>query len=306
MTIPHDAVSVVIPTMNTRAALQAAVDSALAQLDVDVEVVVAMNGPGVNPEFTDPRVRVVRSAPADRGNGARMAGIRAARHDLIALLDDDDTWVPTKLRDQLAAVRERRLSDDNWLMTCSIAEFDTLTGVTRIVPTEPVHDVLSISHYLLARPRLRSVSPQFASSTMLFPRSLALEEPWDTTVRLHQDWEWLVRLECNRGTRMMCLPVPLVERPVSHSDSLTTAPDWQSSLAWGERHLAEHSARIRGDFFLTIPADRAGRAASARGLLACAMASFRHGRAGYGAWAYFGVTVARAARNGIRKTGARS
>jgi hypothetical protein len=306
MTIHHSGVSVVIPTMNTRAALQSAVDSALAQRDVDIEVVVAMNGPGANPEFTDPRVRVVRSDPADRGNGARMAGIRAARHELIALLDDDDTWAPTKLRDQLAAVTERRLSDDNWLITCSIAELDTLTGVTRIVPTEPVRDVLSISYYLLARPRLRSVSPQFASSTMLFPRSLALAEPWDTSVRLHQDWEWLVRLERNRGTRMLCLPVPLVERPVSHSDSLTTAPDWRSSLAWGERHLVANSARIRGDFFLTVPADRAGRAASARGLLACAAASLRHGRAGYGAWAYFGVTIARAARNGIRKTGARS
>ncbi len=306
MTTLHDGVSVVIPTMNTRAALQAAVDSALAQRDVEVEVVVAMNGPGENPEFSDPRVRVVRSDPADRGNGARMAGIRAARHELIALLDDDDTWMPSKLRDQLAAVRKRGLSDHNWLITCSIAELDTLTGLTRIVPTQAVHDVLSISYYLLARPRLRSVSPQFASSTMLFPRSLALEEPWDTTVRLHQDWEWLVRLERNLGTRMLCLPVPLVERPVSHPDSLTTAPDWRSSLDWGKRHLAGHSARIRGDFFLTIPADRAGRAASARGLLACLGAALRFGRAGYGAWAYFGVTIARAARNGMRAAGAHS
>lgn len=304
MTPLHDAVSVVIPTMNTRAALRVAVDSALAQRDVEVEVVVAMNGQGPSPEFDDPRVQVVRSDPAERGNGARMAGIRAARHDLIALLDDDDSWSPFKLRDQLLAVRERGPSDDNWLISCSITEFDTLTSLTRIVPTEPVHDVLSISYYLLARPRLRSVSPQFASSTMLFPRSLALAEPWDTAVRLHQDWEWLVRLERNRGTRMLCVPVPLVDRPVSHPDSLTTAPDWRSSLEWGERHLAEHSARIRGDFFLTIPADRAGRAASAQGLFACAVAAVRHGRAGYGAWAYFGVTVVRAARNGLRRTGA--
>ncbi|MCI0159088.1 glycosyltransferase [Leifsonia shinshuensis] len=306
MTPRHARVSVVIPTMNTRAALHDAVASALAQRDVEVEVVVAMNGRGESPEFADPRVRVVRSDPADRGNGARMAGIRAARHELIALLDDDDSWVPHKLRDQLEAVRERAGADDNWLMSCAITELDTLTGETRIVPTEPVLSVLSISYYLLARPRLRSVSPQFASSTMLFPRALALREPWDTSVRLHQDWEWLVRLEANRGTRMLCVPDPLVQRPVSHSDSLTTAPDWRSSLEWGKRHLMDHSARIRGDFFLTIPADRAGRAASAAGLLACASAAIRHGRAGYGAWAYFGVTVVRAARNGLRRVGTSS
>jgi hypothetical protein len=302
MTAPAAAVSVVIPTMNTRDALQEAVDSALSQRGVDVDVVVAMNGAGPDPQFADPRVRVVRSDPVDRGNGARMAGIRAARHELVALLDDDDTWAPDKLADQVAALRERGVAGDNWVLTCSIAEFDTVTKTTRIVPTEPVTEVPSIAAYLLARPRLHSVSPQFASSTMLFPRELALREPWDTTVRLHQDWEWLIRLERNQGTRMLCLPEPLVVRPVSHSDSLTTAPDWRSSLDWGERHLAEHPARIRGDFFLTYPADRAGRAASGEGLLACLRAALRQGRPGYGAWAYFGVTTMRAARNRLRGT----
>ncbi|WP_236609519.1 glycosyltransferase [Leifsonia xyli] len=41
--------SVVIPTMNTRGALDDAVASALAQRDVDVEVIVAMNGQGPDP-----------------------------------------------------------------------------------------------------------------------------------------------------------------------------------------------------------------------------------------------------------------
>lgn len=70
--------------------------------------------------------------------------------------------------------------------------------------------------------------------------------------------------------------------------------------------MSEHPARIRGDFFLTYPADRAGRAASLRGLLACLGAGLRHGRPGVGAWAYFAVTALRALRNGVRRTGARS
>lgn len=306
MTASTSTVSVVIPTMNTRTALHDAVASALAQRDIEVEVIVAMNGTGPDPEFADPRVRVVRSDPADRGNGARMAGIRAASQELIALLDDDDTWAPRKLADQVTALGVRGVTGDNWVLTCSIAEFDTVTRATRVVPTEPVTEVSSISRYLLARPGLYSVSPQFASSTMLFPRALALREPWDTSVRLHQDWEWLIRLERTRNTRMMSLPEPLVVRPVSHADSLTTAPDWRSSLQWGERHLGEHPARIRGDFFLTYPADRAGRAASMRGLMACLGAGVRNGRPGFGAWAYFGVTVVRALRNRVRRAGAGS
>ncbi|AAT89752.1 hypothetical protein ATY41_00105 [Leifsonia xyli subsp. xyli] len=163
------AVSVVIPTMNTRGALDDAVASALVQRDVDVEVIVAMNGQGPDPVFQDARVRVVRSEPGLRGNGARMAGIRSARHETVALLDDDDTWEATKLRAQLDALESAGVSGGNWVMSCAILEKDLSTGGERVVPTEPVRDVPSITEYLLERPRLRSVSPQFASSTIAVP-----------------------------------------------------------------------------------------------------------------------------------------
>ncbi|ODA91148.1 hypothetical protein ATY41_00110 [Leifsonia xyli subsp. xyli] len=52
--------------------------------------------------------------------------------------------------------------------------------------------------------------------------------------------------------------------------------------------------------FLTLPADRAGRAASGSGLLACLGAALSGGRPGYGAWAYFCVTTFRALSNRVR------
>ncbi|MFE4467531.1 glycosyltransferase [Leifsonia sp. NPDC056824] len=298
-------VSVVIPTTGDRDSLKAAVRTALDQRDVEVEVVVVMNGTGDAPTFADRRVRVIRSSPEDRGNGARRAGIAAARHPVLALLDDDDLWSPDKLASQLEFARALfgRGADDNWLVSCAITEIDAETGARRVVPTtdpgrSPIPDIPA---YLLQRSALHSASPQFQSSTLVFPTALARREPWDPAVRLHQDWEWLLRLVQRQGTPMACQYEPLSFRPVGMADSLTTAPNWRGSIEWGRRYLPALSARIRGDFFLTAPTDRAARAGDLGGLVRCMAAAIRHGRPGPYALAYFGVSVARCVRVSLRR-----
>lgn len=298
-------VSVVIPTTGDRDTLQGAVQTALDQRDVGVEVVVVMNGTGESPAFADRRVRVIRSSPEDRGNGARRAGIAAARHPVVALLDDDDLWSPDKLASQLEFARAvfGGTADDNWLVSCAITEIDTATGARRVVPTtdpgrSPITDIPA---YLLQRSALHSDSPQFQSSTLVFPAALGRREPWDPAVRLHQDWEWLIRLVQRQGTPMACQYEPLSFRPVGMADSLTTAPNWRGSIEWGRRHLPGLSARIRGDFFLTAPTDRAARAGDLGGLVRCLVDGLRLGRPGPYAFVYFGVSAARCVRVSMRR-----
>ena len=90
--------------------------SALAQRDVDVEVVVVDDGSDEDGRraleaLTDSRVRVVRHATREGQSRARNTGIEAARGEWIAFLDDDDLWSPDKLREQLdaAAVADARV-----------------------------------------------------------------------------------------------------------------------------------------------------------------------------------------------------
>lgn len=99
-------VSVVIPLYQTERYIAAALGSALAQTFHDFEVVVVDDGshdrgPQIAAAIGDSRVRVVRQE--NRGlAGARNTGIRNARAGIIALLDADDLWEPTKLARHLA------------------------------------------------------------------------------------------------------------------------------------------------------------------------------------------------------------
>ena len=104
-------VSVVIPTKNRADFLPDAVQTALAQENVDVEVIVVDDGSDdetpalLAAAAADPRVRAVRFDPSRGQCAARNAGIEAARGAWIAFLDDDDLWAPDKLRLQLEAAR---------------------------------------------------------------------------------------------------------------------------------------------------------------------------------------------------------
>jgi glycosyltransferase involved in cell wall biosynthesis len=94
-----------MPAYNAARFIREAIDSALAQEDVDLEVIV------VDDESSDetPRIlesygsaiQVIRQTNAGCGP-ARNAGARAANGQWLALLDADDVWFPNKLREQLA------------------------------------------------------------------------------------------------------------------------------------------------------------------------------------------------------------
>jgi glycosyltransferase involved in cell wall biosynthesis len=98
-------VSVVIPTHNRAACIRQAIDTALAQTSPPLEVIVVDDGstdetPRILAEYGG-RIRVIRQ-PNAGVSVARNAGIAAAAGDLIALLDSDDSWWPTKLERQVA------------------------------------------------------------------------------------------------------------------------------------------------------------------------------------------------------------
>ena len=90
-------VSVVVRSYNRLAALAELLAALLDQDHDDFEIVVVEQSTVRPPEAeariaalaADPRVRIVRSPPLG-GPGARNAGVRAARGDLLVFIDDDD------------------------------------------------------------------------------------------------------------------------------------------------------------------------------------------------------------------------
>jgi glycosyltransferase involved in cell wall biosynthesis len=100
-------VSVIIPTCNRAQFLRSAIESVRKQTFQDFEIIVVDDAsndetPETVRSFADGRVRYLRRE-SKRGQGAtRNDGIREARGEYIALLDDDDEWLPTKLQKQVA------------------------------------------------------------------------------------------------------------------------------------------------------------------------------------------------------------
>lgn len=92
----------VVSTFNRPDLCARAVQSALRQTVVPLEVIVCDDGsPGGAPVFADERVRVVRLPHVGSPAPARNHGVESARGDWIAFLDDDDEWLPDKLELQL-------------------------------------------------------------------------------------------------------------------------------------------------------------------------------------------------------------
>jgi glycosyltransferase involved in cell wall biosynthesis len=97
-------ISAVIPTYNYGRFVTEAVESVLAQTYAPVEVIVVDDG---STDDTRERLRPfadrIRYIYQDNQglSAARNTGIRAARGDLIGLLDSDDQWHPLRLETQM-------------------------------------------------------------------------------------------------------------------------------------------------------------------------------------------------------------
>ncbi len=133
----HPTVSVVIPTYNTRDCVRTAIDSALRQQGVPVEVVVVDDASSDGTaDFVceaygqDERVRVIRCEKNGGPSAARNIGFNAARGAWIGLLDSDDWWKPNRLERLLVHAGEADFIADN------IMGYDVAAGIE----TGPIYE----------------------------------------------------------------------------------------------------------------------------------------------------------------------
>jgi glycosyltransferase involved in cell wall biosynthesis len=100
--------SVIIPTFNRPRLVQEAIESVLGQdVGPPFEIVVVDDGStGETRDALQRFGRAIRYARQDNLglNPARNHGLRLAQGDLVALLDDDDIWLPFKTRTLLPAL----------------------------------------------------------------------------------------------------------------------------------------------------------------------------------------------------------
>jgi glycosyltransferase involved in cell wall biosynthesis len=99
-------VSVIIPTHNRADFLRGALSSVLNQTYQNFEIIVVDDASSddtasVVAAFNDERIRFLQHEMNKGGSAARNTGILASKCDYVAFLDDDDEWLPDKLRKQM-------------------------------------------------------------------------------------------------------------------------------------------------------------------------------------------------------------
>jgi glycosyltransferase involved in cell wall biosynthesis len=102
-------VSVVVPVFGGERFLGEALDTIAGQSYPHLETIVVDDGsPDASAEIasTRPGVRLLRE-PHRGVAAARNAGVAAARGELVAFLDQDDLWHPSKISRQVALLAER-------------------------------------------------------------------------------------------------------------------------------------------------------------------------------------------------------
>jgi len=202
-------VTVVMATYRRQALLPRAIESVLAQTLDDWELIVVDDEPSdesraIVDGFGDRRIRYV-AHPVNRGLcAARNTGIEHAAGDLIAFLDDDDEYLPTKLERQVE--RFRTVDDRVGIVSCHEQVLQAGGGsIVRAIELE------GDMHRTLLRNDLIRMQPLMVRRTCFEAVGL-----FDTRLRMHDDFDMTLRL--SRAFLFTTVPEPLVR---IHADTHT-------------------------------------------------------------------------------------
>lgn len=204
-----------------------------------------------------------------RGAGAaRNLGAATASGQLIAYLDDDDVWLPPKLRMQVDLL----LSHDprrEVVVACRFVESNGRDRSARAIPDRTIEVHERIEDYLFRARPVRVGRPSAITSSLLCKRSLALAVPWREDLRRHQDWDWLCRAQAAAGAHIVHHPEVLLTYSVSDAGSISSSVDWQSSLEWAMGWGPDWRAQTLADFVAGYPLRYAVEARSLVGAREC-------------------------------------
>jgi glycosyltransferase involved in cell wall biosynthesis len=264
-------VSAIIPTRNRPELVVNAVRSALRQSHPRVEVIVVIDGPdptteGALAEIHDVRLRIFLLAASVGGAEARNIGVRAARGEWIAFLDDDDEWLSEKIAVQLASVHAIKTPFP--VISSKLIVRTSHVDIPR--PLRAYNPEQPISEHLFCRQHLDDGPHAMQTSTLFVRRDLMLAVPFRRGLKRHQDWDWLLRASKHPSVSFHVVAEPLtIFRVEDDRPSVSRSLDWEFSLQWAREMRACFTPRAYSFFIATecisrAIKSRAGAAANAR------------------------------------------
>ncbi len=189
-------ISVIIPAYNCETTIQTALESVLCQTYPNLEIIAIDDGStdgtrAVIQRLSDQRLRLISQTNAGV-SASRNLGIQCSKGELIAFLDADDLWVPTKLTAQFKALQARPAAAVAYSWTDHIdSSGHLLRAGLRCCHTGNVYQSLLLANFLesgsnplIYRSALETVGG--------FDPELSHAEDWDMWLRLAQLYEFVV------------------------------------------------------------------------------------------------------------------
>lgn len=235
-------ISVIIPTYKRHHEVQRAIRSALVQTLPPLEVVVVNDGP--DPEkarliaaLGDDRVRFHEAPRRGNASATRNFGIRQAQGDWIALLDDDDIWLPQKLESQFDALANAGLSE-------------AILGAREAVyfkgrhlhdrPRKPVPAGVPVDELLFCG--YGGVN----TSTLVAPTKTFREHAFNEEYEVQEDMSWM--LHAGQVLPVIVADEVVCERHLAPGEGLSRPGGVNFSRAWYASHYDLMSPSARAGF----------------------------------------------------------
>jgi glycosyltransferase involved in cell wall biosynthesis len=215
-------ISAVLPTYNRAGLLTRALNSVFAQTRPVDEIVVVDDGSTDETRHTVSQIGGQLRYVYQENRGlaaARNAGIKVATGDWIALLDDDDVWLPDKTRKQEEAIR----SYPHAALVYSSFWFENELGQRTLRQVPEPSDLW---------PSLRWINLLAAPTVMLRKDAVLELGAFDSSIRVCEDWDLWVRLRARYP--FASVPEPLV---VCYQTAGSLSKDIDYMLATSERIL---------------------------------------------------------------------
>lgn len=176
-------ISIIIPSYNRADTILKSVQSVLNQTYNNIEVIVVDDGSTDNTrailqQIQDPRLKYVYQENAG-ACVARNNGIDHARGDYIAFHDSDDTFRPTKLEDQLHALREKGAD----VVFCAMERHNYYSET--IFPQ--IEEGFKSQHEIL-------IGQYISTQTILGKKEVFLNNRFDPKVKRMQDYDLMIRV----------------------------------------------------------------------------------------------------------------
>lgn len=192
-------VSVVIPCYNRENTIQRAVKSVLNQTYENIEVLVIDDGSvdasvKLAEDLGDSRIKIFKNDKNLGANYSRNKGIELAKGSIIAFQDSDDIWRPKKLEKCVEVLEE---------YGCDIVFHGMMKygrNYKRYLPTYNLNEYQNKYGQLL-------IKNCASTQTMIGKRECFENVKFDERLRIHQDWDIMIRLAQKYDIRFIDEPL---------------------------------------------------------------------------------------------------